>query len=332
MTENPRIDNIMDGKACIHCHQCQEHCAFLKKYQIDIGDVDRLEELAFHCFLCGVCTQVCPAGIDGRELILTMRRRQTEENGGKPPGKGYGMLLKEKRRYQFRNDQNQTGKTILFPGCNFPAYYPQTTKYLAELLWKKAGIGVVFDCCGKPIAELGMRRDEERIIGELNDRFTRAGIEEVIMVCPNCYDFLKGKLQARIVTIYEKLKELGLGRELSGDIRLYLPCPDRSSGEFLAKIEDFLTREPDVVRDVQCCGLGGCGRVLEPQIAQEMLQTLQPGEKIYTYCASCCGAFTRRGDLCVRHVLAEILGINEQADAKNALLNRMKFKYWKEKR
>ena len=65
------------------------------------------------------------------------------------------MLLKEKKDYIYKNYRNATGKCILFPGCNFPSFYPKTMKKLVKLL-KEHGIGVAYDCCGKPIAELGL--------------------------------------------------------------------------------------------------------------------------------------------------------------------------------
>ncbi len=66
----------MDERAaqCINCHVCQENCVFLGKYKIDIGDREQLKKLAYHCFLCGTCTSGCPQGIDGRKIILDIRR------------------------------------------------------------------------------------------------------------------------------------------------------------------------------------------------------------------------------------------------------------------
>lgn len=83
---------------------------------------------------------------------------------------------------------------------------------LAALL-KKKGIGTVYDCCGKPIAELGLAVQEERIIRQIDERLKKAGVEEVIMLCPNCYYFLKGKLSVRVTGIYEALERLGLAGE-----------------------------------------------------------------------------------------------------------------------
>ena len=111
-------------EACTHCHVCQNQCEFLKKYGIDIGDTEKLKELSYHCFLCGKCTEVCPENIDGREYILNLRREKVEKSGGTLEEKGYGMLLKEKKDYIYRNYRHAQGESILFPGCNFPSFYP----------------------------------------------------------------------------------------------------------------------------------------------------------------------------------------------------------------
>ena len=100
-------------EACTHCHVCQNQCEFLKKYGIDIGDTEKLKELSYHCFLCGKCTEVCPENIDGREYILNLRREKVEKSGGTLEEKGYGMLLKEKKDYIYRNYRHAQGEIIV---------------------------------------------------------------------------------------------------------------------------------------------------------------------------------------------------------------------------
>ena len=68
---------------CIHCGACTRHCAFLDKYQMDIGDETQVEKLAYHCFLCGKCESVCPVGINGKERFLEKRIEKTRNNNGK---------------------------------------------------------------------------------------------------------------------------------------------------------------------------------------------------------------------------------------------------------
>ena len=182
---------------CIHCGACTRHCDFLNKYQMDIGDAERVEELAYHCFLCGKCKTVCPAGIDGREVFLEKRRELVTANKGKVAADGYDMLIKEKQNYIFRNYRNLTSGSVLFPGCNFPSFYPQTTKKLSALLKKEAGIGTVYDCCGKPIAELGLKAQEEKIIERMNRELKEAGVKairtnKIEQPSPNLMDLILG--------------------------------------------------------------------------------------------------------------------------------------------
>lgn len=323
-------DRGKDASRCIHCKRCTNNCAFLSKHQIDIGDEEKLKELAYHCFLCGKCTEVCPEGIDGREIILNMRKEKVREGNGKPEGKGYGMLLLEKNNYLFRNYRSVTGGSVLFPGCNFLSFYPKTTKELVRLFREKARIGVVYDCCGKPVAELGMKDQEERIIAQLNSRLEKNQVSEIITMCPNCYHFLKPRLSVRVVNVYEKLAELGIGSPITEQGELFLPCPDRESGEILNDIRPFMKAECPSVNDVQCCGLGGSAMTAEPELARGFGRELagRSNSRIYTYCASCSGNLRRGGCSDVRHVLTEILKTGEEPDIGHSMINRMKSKFW----
>lgn len=317
-----------DASECVHCHICQKNCDFLSKYKIDIGDRKELEKLAYHCFLCGRCGQVCPKGIDGREEVLRIRRERSGKRQGQPGEKGYGMLLTEKKDYLFRNYRNAAGKSVLFPGCNFPSFYPKTTKILAELLKETAGMGVVFDCCGKPVAELGMEEQEEKIIRGIEERLKKHGITELVTMCPNCYHFLKPTLSVHVVSIYEKLQELGLGCQIPGGVSIFTPCPDRETHEWLESIHPFFVEGCTVIQNVQCCGLGGCAGVKEPELARGMAGRMAEEDVLYTYCASCAGNLARNGCENVQHVLSEILDVHEKPDTGKSMLNRMKTKLW----
>lgn len=316
--------------ACIHCHLCRDRCEFLRKYNIDIGDTERLRELAYSCFLCGKCSEICPLGIDGRKIVLDMRRERVEQQGGKLREKGTGLLLFEKKRYLFKNYRNQTEGSVLFPGCNFPSFYPQTTKYLAGLLRREAGMGTVFDCCGKPLAELGLVAEEERILRELDTRFRDSKIQEIVTLCPNCFHFLKGRLHVKVTGIYEKLRELGLGRQIEEELSVFLPCPDRADRELLGQISHFLDKPPTSCGQGQCCGLGGGASGRERELSDRMAGKLGEGKHLAVYCASCAGSLIRKGYGDTEHILVKILGTGERADTAHSLANRMKFKYWKE--
>ena len=313
-----------DTTKCVHCHKCRDNCAFLHKYNIDIGDTEKLKELAFHCFLCGTCSRVCPIGIDGREAVLDFRREHAVADDAGFDQRKYRLLLWEKKDYRFKNYRNARAKSVLFPGCNFPSMYPQTTALLVRMLHDEAGIGVAYDCCGKPVAELGLTSDEKAIVEGINRRLNDAGAEEVIMVCPNCYSFLKDRLDVRVASIYEKLNELGLGNRIAGGSSVFMPCPDRVSGEMLEQIESgFADRRFERIETVQCCGLGGSAGMLESGLAQNMSSKLKDKGKVNVYCASCAGKLKRDGIQDVRHILAEIIGTHEEPDTGKSMINRM---------
>ena len=122
-------------KSCTHCGICTENCGFLKKYDLTIGDTEKLFRLAYHCFLCGKCSEVCPQGIDGREMVLQIRRQQVKAAGGRIPEKGYGMLLWEKEDYKFCR-YTGTGKRHCFSAVTFLLFI-RRPPVIWENCWQK---------------------------------------------------------------------------------------------------------------------------------------------------------------------------------------------------
>ena len=317
---------------CIDCGRCTEKCGFLHKHDINLMEFeDAGEELAYNCFLCGKCRRDCPAGIDGRMISLEARKETV--NKGRFSAKNYLLTILEKKDYIFRNYKSGKKKTVLFPGCNFPSFYPETTKKLIRELKRTADIGVVFDCCGKPVYELGMTEAGDRIVSSIEKRLAEMGVEEIVTLCPNCYYFLKGRLKVRITDIYTKLHELGI--EGSLDVRglnVFIPCPDRDERLILNSIKPYLGSSVIVeIDDVQCCGLGGHGGVKEPELSRTFIDKLRSKQldSVYTYCATCCGNFSRNGIEGVKHILCEIISSGEvPAKGLSSLLNRARFRWF----
>lgn len=311
---------------CIHCGLCTRKCAFLQKYDLDLRSFAERPALAYHCFLCGDCALVCPKKIDGRAVALELRRGTVEGNGGKIAEKGYTALIGEKKNYLFRNQKGAGKKSVLFPGCNFPSFFPETTEYLAKLLKETADIGVWYDCCGKPISELGLAE-----VDTLKQRIAKLGIEELIVLCPNCYHFLKPRQDIPVVSIYDKLRELGLGGKIVEDkVHLFVPCPDKAGLELEKSLLPFINGEWENIRGVQCCGLGGCAAGKEPEISASFAASLKEKDypNVYTYCASCAGKLRRSGVENVHHVLVDILGTGEQSElSMKSLWNRAKHRF-----
>ena len=153
---------------CIHCQKCTKNCDFLKKYDMDLDDFSSRDDLAYHCFLCGKCKEVCPKDIDGREIALKMRKKHIRKSNNLLKDKDNTLLLKEKNPYKFANYKYSNKKSVLFPGCNFISFYPRTSENLIGLL-KKHDIGAILDCCQKPIDELGLEDDANKNLQNLKN-------------------------------------------------------------------------------------------------------------------------------------------------------------------
>ncbi|MBQ6439461.1 MAG: (Fe-S)-binding protein [Mogibacterium sp.] len=315
---------MISVESCIHCHKCRKSCAFLSKYMIDICDTEKLKELAYHCFLCGKCTAVCPVGIDGRQLIMEFRRERSLTDERASIEKKNRSLIREKKDYIYRNWKHVTAGTVFFPGCNFPSMYPKTNAALAKL-FEKYGIGTVYECCGKPIGELGFADDEEKIISGIRKRMKNAGVTEIVTACPNCMAFFGDRLGIRVRSVYDKLNEIGEGNILTGDMEFYLPCPDRSDHKWIEEIKKFIDGTVTVNDSAECCGLGGSAIRLEKEIADGFVEKLRESTErnLFTYCASCVGRFRRSGLRTSDHVLPLIMGIDEQPDIMKSYINRV---------
>lgn len=309
---------------CIHCGRCTQSCGFLNKYGLDLAGFTQKPELAYHCLLCGTCTRVCPMGIDGKALALTLRRQQVQEGCSL---KEYRLLRAEKEDYLFKNYKNGGKKTVFFPGCNFAGYYPKTTDTLCRILKEKLDWGVVFDCCGRPVSDLGLTGSDAVMTRALEQRLSALGVEEVVTACPNCYDHLHTRLSIPVRGIYEKLAEAEVFPKavLSLEGKIFVPCPDREEGRWLADIQYFFKAplKEHLIEGVQCCGLGGCAFGKDPEVSAELKNKVQEqvkGDLLYSYCASCCGRLA--GPAPAMHILALLTGTMEKPDTKKGWLNR----------
>ena len=152
------------------------------------------------------------------------------------------------------------------------------------------------------------------------------------MACPNCYYFLRGRLDAEIISVYEKMQELGIGKTFEMEhIPMYYPCPDRRDRQFVKDMAPFIRGEiADAFPNVQCCGLGGCAAGKEADVAQALADRVKASKEkeLYTYCASCICSFRRRGYEEAKHILPILMEVDEKVPlGKTPILNRAKCKF-----
>lgn len=318
------------SKNCIHCKRCTKNCSFLKKYDMDLSEFENRPDLAYNCFMCGKCNIVCPKDIDGRLISMKHKENEISNNNNKIKQKDYKLLIAEKRHYLFKNYKNvDNKKSCLFTGCNFLSYTPNTADKLLEIC-NNNDIGIIFDCCGKPLYDLGLKEDAKKMIDGIEKKLKKMGVEEIITACPNCYHFFKDKIDVNVVDVYSKLGSMNLLNQISGEYDVFRPCSDRATNEILNSIQKY---NPDLkinLMNEQCCGAGGCADSKEPELAYKMREdAILESDNILAYCSTCTGYIHNQNGN-IQHFLTKMLGVEEDFST-NSLMNRMKYRFYTKK-
>ena len=239
----------------------------------------------------------------------------------------------EKAHYPFRSYPRGRGpcRDLLFCGCALPSQLPRTTDALARTC-REHGMGVAFDCCGKPLEDWGEHRLAERALGRLRGRLERAGCERLVLACPNCLSYLRERLDVTCVSVYEAMLEWGDAPRVRLEPGvLFVPCPDRAGRVLEGQVRALANlEEVPSLRRAPCCGLraevAARGREFVGRCDARIFAEAG-SSTVYTYCASCAGQFARQGRASVRHVLSVLLGVDEEPDARRALLNRARRRF-----
>lgn len=252
------------------------------------------------------------------------------------PGKlALAGITLEKGHYPFKNYRHAHAQSVFFAGCNFPSLYPKTCKALVEL-FAQHGVGTAYDCCGKPLAMMGRDADFKRICNGIAKRLSKRGCSELVCACPNCLYALRGNIPQHVISVYDKLDQLGVKNAAGGNTAAdssavyFPPCPDRREGLIYAKASRYL---PANIRTLQCAGQHGCskgetcsGCKALPCCRQDLGSVIDQSSSIVTACASCCGYLTAAGFKDVRLLLSDILGIDEKPAMATSFINRARTK------
>lgn len=238
------------------------------------------------------------------------------------------LMLLKKRHYPFRRWPKSRCTALLFPGCNFPGQYPKTIAYLEDLC-RARGVGVAYDCCGKPLSDAKDEAGAARSLSTLEKRLNKLGVERVYTLCPNCAAYLGPRLSVPVKSVYELLREWGWSSPAAPpEGMVFRPCPDCKEGIWLQEARALLPLNGlRSVEKVPCCGLRHEIAAHGSEVGQKLcalVKEQQSEDTLFTYCASCSWQFARHGCGPVRHLLPHILGIDEAPDCIRSFLNRMK--------
>ena len=333
---------------CTGCGVCVAECGFLKLYGSP-RDITRSYDpedpkknlLCFECSLCGLCSAVCPEGLDPKALFLEQRREAVERGYGSFP-EHKGLLGYERtgmsRRFSWYG-LPQGCSTIFFPGCALPGTRPGATMQVYQRLQGVIPeLGLVLDCCTKPSHDLGRQQFFLESFGEMAAWLESAGIEEVLVACPNCYKvFTEYAPQFRTETVYQRLSELSPGcleKHHAPPVTLHDPCvvrfasaPQDAVRSLLSGAGLALEEMPHTRTRALCCGEGGSAGALAPDLADawgERRVAEAAGRQVVTYCAGCANHLGKR--LQVSHVLDLVLKTGKPSSGPVTYINRLRLK------
>jgi len=332
--------------ACIRCDLCQKECAFLKRYGKPKDIADRYDPtqkedqgMPFECSLCGLCTAVCPKGVDPAELFFQMRAETVRRGGGDFPEhnvlKGYEQRGTS-RAYSYYG-LPESCDTVFFPGCTLSGTRSEKVilSYL-KLQEKIPSLGIVLDCCMKPSHDLGREEHFTAMFREMSNYLVGHGIKNVLVACPNCYKvFVRHGTGLSTKTIYEVLAEDGTEGKggVPDKVTIHDPCAVRFEVGIHESVRKLIGKQGYAVEEMAhsgrrtlCCGEGGAVGAIVPGLAANwgrLRQEEGAGRKIITYCAGCANKLSRLAPTV--HVLDTLWG----GEAGKAKVAKPPFTYWK---
>jgi heterodisulfide reductase subunit D len=169
----------------------------------------------FRCTLCGKCEEVCPVGINLKDIWLSVREDLVK--GGKYPKK-IDMIKEnlEESRNVFAEDQEERAEwvedldeppedlhikdqadVVYFTGCT-AAYFPVAQKIplaLTDILVRSEVdwtlLGEDEWCCGFPLLGAGLKEVFAEFVEHNIQAVKDKGASTVVFACPSCYEMWK---------------------------------------------------------------------------------------------------------------------------------------------
>ncbi|MFH1138193.1 MAG: (Fe-S)-binding protein [Pseudomonadota bacterium] len=210
---------------CLECGKCSASCPRLltgKEYSprllaakvvAEPEDEAYIENAVWECLTCGLCEERCPSGVEFSSFILEMRTILAETKGLKGYRAHDGALhswmriMTSPQLVQNRLDwlefehlrTSAQGKIAYFTGCA-----PYFEVFFAGI--KADSLSITRDsilllnfldidpvllpnerCCGHDLLWIGDAGNFEALCRLNYEEFKKAGVEEVIVSCPECY-------------------------------------------------------------------------------------------------------------------------------------------------
>lgn len=227
MRDDRRIDKIISERSlyqCLECGKCSASCARLlsgKEYSprllahkliAERDDSAFIENSVWECLTCALCEERCPSGVEFSRAILELRTLLAAEKGLKGYRAHDGALhswmrlmtapgLTQNRLGWITPDLKvaPAGKIAYFTGCApyFDVFFSGIEVKTLSIARDSVKLLNFLDivpavlanerCCGHDLLWTGDRENFERLARLNYEEFKKAGVEELVMSCPECY-------------------------------------------------------------------------------------------------------------------------------------------------
>ena len=336
-----RNDTEADRCPVCNCSACIDKCAMIrwfrqnpKRIAADLGvsvlpvggKIKRVgSRMINSCNLCGLCTSVCPVGVDTCAAIEASRGILKESGHLAPVFHEFWMedlaFSMSEEAYGVVFTESASGKTaplLFFPGCQLSASLPDTVAGAFDFIaGSEPGAAMLLGCCGIP-ADWAAEKDVfNECITKIRADWESLGKPEVLFACSACkktFEKALPEVKGRLVYELFALNEFTI-LDKAGKAAVYDPCNSRGDTEGQAAVRviaekcGYRLEELELsLEEAACCGFGGHIYPANPGLLEMILSERAedaPGILRLTYCANCRDLFLS-GGMDAAHIL-EIL-------------------------
>jgi len=267
--DDQTIDRILKKHnlyQCLECGKCSASCPRMltgKEYSPRLlaqklieerDDEAFIESSVWECLTCGLCSERCPSAIQFTNFILEMRTILAAEKGMKGCRAHDGAIhswirmmtspdIKQNRLEWLTPELKTTssGPVAYFVGCAayFDVFFAgievdtlsiaRDSIRLLNFLDIEPALLENERCCGHDLLWTGDRENFETLCRQNYEEFKKAGISEIVVSCPECYQVL-GHYMPEVVPEFD-IKVTLLLTKLETEIKKggigFKPQPDK---------------------------------------------------------------------------------------------------------
>ncbi|MCS7144990.1 MAG: (Fe-S)-binding protein, partial [Archaeoglobaceae archaeon] len=165
----------------------------------------RIAKEIYKCSVCGICSVVCPSGLDLVDFWESIREEFVNKKLAPLPVHRKVRDITYRESNPYGGDQQKRAewlefnvgksRTLYFAGCTASFKAQNIAKATANAL-KNLGLeftvlGAQEFCCGSPFLRTGQKDIVKMLFTKNIKAWRKEGIEEIITSCPGCYKTLK---------------------------------------------------------------------------------------------------------------------------------------------